>query len=180
MNIKILIKKINRKIKGGVRSIEELKACGVTIGENCYVYGNIDHGHEYLVSMGNKVTLATGSSILTHDASTKRILGYSKIGRVDIGDNVFIGAGTIVLPGIRIGNNVVIGAGSVITKNIPDNSIAVGNPAKVISDYSSFVEKNTKVFKSAPKQDTHYSKKTYKEKEWMKEELLKFKYGFDI
>lgn len=49
--------------------------------------------------------------ILAHDASTKRYLGYTKIGRVLIGNNVFVGAGTIILPSVAIGNNVIIGAG---------------------------------------------------------------------
>lgn len=53
---------------------------------------------------------------------------------VFIGDNVFIGTGTIVLKGVTIGNNSVIGAGSVVTKNVPENSIAVGKPARVIND----------------------------------------------
>ena len=57
---------------------------------------------------------------------------------VFIGDNVFIGAGTIVLKGVTIGNNSVIGAGSVVTKNVPENSIAAGNPARVIRLLSQF------------------------------------------
>ena len=52
--------------------------------------------------------------------------------RVNIGKNVWIGSGSIILPGVSIGDNAIIGAGSVVTRNIPENSIAVGNPAKVI------------------------------------------------
>ena len=51
---------------------------------------------------------------------------------VTIGDNVWIGGGAIIMPGVKIGNNVVIGAGSVVTKDIPDNKIAFGVPCKVI------------------------------------------------
>ncbi len=53
---------------------------------------------------------------------------------VIIGDNVWIGGGVIILPGVTIGNNVVIGAGSVVTKNIPDNKVAFGNPCRIIRD----------------------------------------------
>ena len=53
---------------------------------------------------------------------------------VTIGDNVWIGGGAIILPGVTIGDNVVIGAGSVVTKDIPDNVIAVGNPCRVIKE----------------------------------------------
>lgn len=51
---------------------------------------------------------------------------------VHIGENCWIGAGAIILPGITIGNNVVVGAGSVVTKNLPDNVVAVGNPCKIL------------------------------------------------
>jgi len=53
---------------------------------------------------------------------------------VSIGDNVWIGGGTIILPGVKIGNNVTIGAGSVVTKDIPDNVLAFGNPCRVIKE----------------------------------------------
>ena len=52
-------------------------------------------------------------------------------GKIEIGDNVWIGGGVTVLPGVTIGNNVVIGAGSIVTKDIPDNSLAYGNPCRV-------------------------------------------------
>ena len=54
---------------------------------------------------------------------------------VHIGENVWVGAGTVIVPGVTIGKNSVIGAGSVVTKDIPDYSVAVGNPAKVIKRY---------------------------------------------
>lgn len=51
---------------------------------------------------------------------------------ITVGDNVWLGAGVQVMPGVAIGNNVVIGGGSIVVKDIPDNSVAVGNPCKVI------------------------------------------------
>lgn len=59
---------------------------------------------------------------------------------VKIGSNVFVGAGSIILPGVTIGDRVVIGAGSVVTKDIPDNSVAVGNPAKVICSHDRYMQ----------------------------------------
>lgn len=61
---------------------------------------------------------------------------------MNISDNVFIGNGGIVLPGVTIGKNIVVGEGSVISRSIPDNSIVVGNPAKDIRSYDYFIEKH--------------------------------------
>lgn len=105
------MKKLIRKFKGCAPSVDELRAKGAVIGNNCDIYGVIDCGHEFLVSMGNNVTVASGARILTHDGSTKKIVGYSRVGRVDIGDDVFIGAGAIVLPNVKIGSKVVVGGG---------------------------------------------------------------------
>lgn len=92
-------------------TIDDLKRRGVKIGENVHVFSaNIDGGHGFLVEIGNNVTI-TNATILTHDASTKKFLGYSKVGKVKIGDNVFVGYGSIILPGVIVGNNVIIGGG---------------------------------------------------------------------
>ena len=66
----------------------------------------------------------TGVTVLAHDASTQIPLGVSKVGRVTIGNEVFVGRGTIILPNVTIGDRVVIGAGSVVTKDIPSGSVA--------------------------------------------------------
>jgi maltose O-acetyltransferase len=105
---------------------------------------HLDYSHCWLIEIGEEVTLAPKVHILAHDASTKRTLGYTKIGRVTIGSRVFIGAGSIILPNITIGNDVVIGAGSVVTRNIPSGVIAAGNPAKVIGNTSEYMDKNKK------------------------------------
>lgn len=179
MSLKLFFRKMLRKIRGGVPSVEELHARGVTIGSNCHVFGSIDYGHGFLVTMGDNVTLASGCRLLTHDGSTKKIIGYSRVGRIDIGSDVFIGASSIVLPNVKIGNNVIIGAGSVVTGDIPSNSVAVGNPARVIGTYDDYVEKTKKQFEASPVWDTFYSKKTDEEKQQMKEMLLESGYGFD-
>lgn len=180
MNYKLFFKKVLRKIRGGTPLIAEYRERGAVIGENCHIHGSIDNGHEFLVSMGDNVTLASGSRLLTHDGSTKKILGYSRIGRVDIGNDVFIGAAAIVLPNVKIGNKVIVGAGSVVTKDIPDNSVAVGNPARVIGTYDAYVDKIQKQFKSSPKWETHYSEKSNEEKIEMREKLLESGIGFDL
>ncbi|PKQ20630.1 MAG: acetyltransferase [Actinobacteria bacterium HGW-Actinobacteria-6] len=94
--------------------------------------GSLDWSHCWHITIGDDVTMAPGVRIIAHDASTKMHLGYTRIGKVEIGDRVFIGAASIVLPGVRIGTNVVIGAGSVVSKSIPDNTVACGNPARAV------------------------------------------------
>lgn len=116
MKFKVLMKKLWRKVRGGNPDVYELRLRGVSIGENCHIYGSIDYGHEFLVTIGDNVTLASGSKLLTHDGSTKKILGYSRVGRIDIGNDVFIGASSIVLPNVKIGDKVIVGAGCIVTR----------------------------------------------------------------
>lgn len=131
---------------------------GLTIGKDCHIMGEciIDPGHCFLITIGDRVTLAPKVHILAHDASTKRILGYTVIGKVVIGNDVFIGAGTIILPNVTIGDKVIIGAGSVVTHSIPNNSVAVGNPARVIGTYDAYVQKRKDQFKLSSKFDESY------------------------
>ena len=152
-------------------SIEFLRSRGVQIGENVNLINTtIDWSHGFLVSIGNRVTL-TGVKILTHDGSTQIPFGVSRVGKVSIGDEVFVGHGTIILPNVRIGSRVVIGAGSVVTHDIPDNSVAAGNPARVIGTYDDFLKKHSAQMKTRPVYHTLWSDKTWEEKETMRREL---------
>ncbi|XZL94913.1 acyltransferase [Clostridium perfringens] len=132
MNIKEIIL---AKIRGSI-NLNKLKKEGLKVGKNFHAMEGviIDPGHCWLITIGDNVTLAPRVHILAHDASTKKFIGYTRIAKVNIGDNVFIGANTVVLPGVNIGNNCIVGAGSVVTKNLDDNSIYAGNPAKKLMD----------------------------------------------
>ena len=124
-------------------NIEKAKSNGLRIGENVFVGSGtfIDPSHCFLITIGNNVTLSSKVHILAHDASTKVYLGYTKVGRVRIGNNVFVGACSIILPGISVGDNSIIGAGSVVTKNVPSNEVWAGNPAKFICSKDEYLKK---------------------------------------
>lgn len=128
------IKRILKKIIYREPDIQKLKNKGLVVGAKFKMMGQciIDPSHCWHISIGDNVTLAPRVHILAHDASTGLFLNYTRFANVSIGNNVFIGAGSIILPGVEIGDNVIIGAGSIVSKNIPSNSVAAGNPAKVI------------------------------------------------
>lgn len=132
----------------------------------------IDPGHCWLIKIGDNVTLAPRVLILAHDASTKMPIGYTKLGMVVIGNNVFIGAGTIVLPNTIIADNVIVGAGSVVSTNL-SSGIYYGNPCKKVSEYSEWVEKQELKMLSAPVYDISWTTDfiTDSRKEQMRYEL---------
>ena len=119
-----------------------LKFFGASIGHNCRLYNSIsNYDLRYLkwLTIGNEVIIAKNTLIFTHDASVKNMKRFGivkeEFRKVTIGNNVFIGAGSIILPGVAIGDNSIIGAGSIVTNDVPKNCITVGNPAKIIRSF---------------------------------------------
>lgn len=107
----------------------------IEVGENFFANYNFTILDVGKVIIGDNAQIAPNVSIYTaghpiHPDS--RNSGYEYGIGITIGDNVWIGGNTVILPGVHIGNNVVIGAGSVVTKDIPDNYIAVGNPCRLV------------------------------------------------
>ena len=143
----------------GEFTTEKLISMGMQVGTNFKrLHGVIlDPGHCWLIEIGNNVTIAPRVHILCHDASTKHFLNYTKIGRVTIGSNVFIGAESVVLPGVTIGDNVVIGANSTVIHDIPSNSVAVGSPARVISSLDAYLEKEKARMANSPSYGEEYT-----------------------
>lgn len=145
------IKELLYRLRGEFTT-EKLVSLGMTVGKNFNrLHGVIlDPGHCWLITIGDNVTIAPRVHILCHDASTKLFLNYTKIGRVTIGDNVFIGAESVVLPGVTIGSNVIIGANSTVTHDIPANSVAAGSPARVICTLEEYLSKERRRMETAP------------------------------
>ncbi len=107
----------------------------IEVGRNCFINYNCTILDNARVVMGDNCMLAPGVSIYTAGHTlhpSLRAKGYEYGKEVIIGDNVWIGGNAIILPGVKVGSNSVIGAGSVVSKDIPEWSLAVGNPCKVI------------------------------------------------
>lgn len=131
------------------QTIKQLRKKGAIIGENVQLLASsVDPNTACLIEIGDCVTI-TKATIYAHDASTKIYLGYTKIAKTIIGSHVFIGAGSIILPGVTIGNYVVVGAGSIVRGDVPDNSVVMGNPAKIICPLDKYLQKNEERMKDA-------------------------------
>lgn len=146
-----LLKEFVYRLRGEYTT-EKLVSMGMTVGKNFKRLNGVilDPGHCWLIEIGDNVTIAPRVHILCHDASTKHHLGYTKIGRVTIGDNVFIGAESVVLPGVTIGNNVIVGANSTVTHDVPDNTVVAGSPARVICSLEEYLQKERNRMADAP------------------------------
>jgi len=131
-----LRKKRDRYLAGLVRK-------GLALGKNVEIVESFffDPSHAFLISIGDDCTICPNVRIIAHDASTKKFLGYTKIGRVTIRERCFIGDSALILPNVTIGPGSVIGAGSVVTRDIPGNAVAAGNPARVLGPLDAYLKR---------------------------------------
>ncbi len=118
---------------------------GTSIGKNCFIGSCvlIDSNYPEKIKIGNNVLIASDCNLIAHqrdlsdykgDDDLINCKGY-KIAKIVIEDNVLIGSGSIILPGVRIGKGAVVGAGSVVTKDVPPNTFVAGVPAKIVKVY---------------------------------------------
>lgn len=181
MLIRRLYVSITTRIRNRINpktEIQILKERGLVYGNNFQFYNShIDYGHCWLVEIGDDVTI-TNSTILAHDASTKLHFGKSKIGKVKIGDRVFIGYNSVVLCNVTIGNDVIVAAGSIVTKSIPEGCIAAGNPARIIGKTSDYLDKHRKLIQEKPVFDTYWPRKTQVQIDQIRKEL-EDDFGYD-
>lgn len=152
------IKELLYRLRGEYTT-EKLISMGMQVGKNFgRLHGVIlDPSHCWLITIGDNVTLAPRVHILCHDASTKGFLGYTKIGQVTIGNDVFIGAESVVMPGVTIGNRVIVGANSTVTHDVPDNSVVVGSPARILCTVDEYLDKERRRMENAPVYGEEYT-----------------------
>lgn len=136
----------------GYQSSAWLVKRGLTLGRDVYI-GEVyfDYGFLWLISIGDEAVLTDGVRIIAHDASTKLWTGYSRIGRVDVGRRVYIGVGSVLLPGVTIGDEAIVGAGSVVTRDVPPRTVFAGNPAVLIATREEFAARHRERLATRPR-----------------------------
>lgn len=145
MNLQRFLKKSYLKVLRHIDPIRHARMLGVVLGDGCRLI-DVDFGSEpWLVRLGDHVS-ASDCHFITHDGGVwvfrSLVPDIDVVAPIFVGNNVFIGLGAIILPGVQIGNNVVIGAGSVVTANVPDNSVVAGVPARRLSDIETYRRKS--------------------------------------
>lgn len=130
------IESLRQRVLDKVRdepSIDWLVEHGMRLGVGGHIAHPIyfDRLHPWLISIGDNVMLSVYIAIITHDPTLAHHTGQTRLGRVEIGDRVMVGASAVILPGTRIGEDSVVGAGAVVRGEIPPGSLVMGNPGKV-------------------------------------------------
>jgi acetyltransferase-like isoleucine patch superfamily enzyme len=124
---------------------ELLRRQGARVGENCRILIRSLEMEPFLISIGNHCTIAKDVQLITHDGGgwifTDEIPSLQSFGRIDVGDNCFIGMRAMILPNVRIGPNSVVGAGAVVTRDVPPNTVVAGCPAAPICTTDQYREK---------------------------------------
>lgn len=139
-----------RKLKSIYRrcfwSLEkQARHAGVVMGSGNFIASRFWSSEAYLIKIGSNVALTDGSKIFTHGGGRSARFKYPKFdcfGKVSIGDYVYIGTNSLIMPGVTIGDHVLVAAGSVVTKSVPDNVVVGGNPAKILCTIDEYIERN--------------------------------------
>lgn len=145
-----IIEKIRLKffIKSGFPYARYLKKRGTLRrqGEGCFIAKNAGLPDGYLTAIGKNVWITDGCRLLCHDASVimlniRDASHLDRVAPISLGDHVFLGNRTTILPGVTVGSHVIVGAGSVVTRDIPDGEVWAGNPARRICTTQSYRER---------------------------------------
>jgi maltose O-acetyltransferase len=136
----------------GYPTVDTLLERGLTLGENVTLTRGVvlDPTFCYLITVGDDTTFGPEVIVLAHDASTKVQIGYTRIARVRIGARVFVGARSVILPGVTIGDDAVIGAGSIVSRDVAAGVVALGAPAREVMRTEEYVARHRPRLNVAP------------------------------
>ena len=124
--------------------MEDYLKLGMEVGVNCDINSGlmVDVSHCWLIEIKDNVTIAPKVYLLAQDASTKKLINFTKIGKVVLQNNCFVGARSIIMPSVIVGENAIVAAGSVVVKNVEKGTVVGGNPAKFIMFVEELEEKH--------------------------------------
>lgn len=139
--------KLRYRLHGKNKEIisDYFRKMGMHIGPGCNICDNITTTEGYLITLGKNVMLAAGVLFVTHDNSISKMIPNTTdlFGKINIGDNCFIGNRAIIMYGVTLANDITVAAGSVVTKSFTKSRVIIGgNPAKIIGTYDSYIERN--------------------------------------
>lgn len=127
-------------------SIEkQARIAGVNMGSNNFVNSKFWSSEPYLITIGSNCAITSGVKIFTHGGARvarNRFPHFDCFGKVNIGDNVYIGTNALIMPGVNIDDNVLVAAGSIVCSSIPSGVVVAGNPARIIGTIDEYIERN--------------------------------------
>ena len=159
-----VLKYLRDQVRAKLDPLGYARSLGVRLGKNVNFYGmppGMFSTEPWLITIGDNVYITAGCLFITHDGGTlilrKEVPDLELTAPITVGNDVYIGVRTVILPGASIGNRCIIGAGSVVSGRIPDNSVAAGVPARVIKSTDEYL-------KSAKERSLHFGHMSGKDK----------------
>src|SRR3954447_2492540 len=126
--------------------VAHARGLGVAVGENCRILGAQFGSEPYLIEIGDHVTVASGVQFITHDGGVwvlrDKYPDLDVIGRITVFDNVFIGNGATIMPGVTIGPDSVVAACAVVTKDVPARTVVAGVPARMVRTLEEYEQRS--------------------------------------
>lgn len=158
---------------------KQARYAGVKMGDHNFIMSHFWTSEPYLIEIGSHCQLTLGCHVYTHGGgSAIRALypDFDAFGKIKIGDYVYVGNYALIMPGVTIGNNVIIGAGSIVTKSVPSNVVVAGNPAKILCSLEEYVQRNM-IYNTSTKKMNKKDKRNFllnlNEEKFIKKTLMK-------